>query len=243
MLGETCLRDIDTVVLAGGAGTRLRSVYADRPKVLVPIRGKPFLRHCLEWLERFGARRVVLALGYKADMVQDYVKTQDWRGLEILPSVEAEPLDTGGAVRAALPQLRSPTVLVLNGDSLTRVDLCEFVKRHRATGALLSIVLTHQPDVKSSGLVETNENGLVTSFREKPPTADAGGHISAGIYLMEQEAIREIEPDRRVSIEREVFPRFCGRKFYAMKGNYPFIDVGTPESLQRAAEFFAEEAA
>jgi NDP-sugar pyrophosphorylase family protein len=218
-------------------------VCADRPKALAPVDGKPFLRHCIAWLERFGARRVILALGYKADMVQDYVRTQDWHGIEILASVEAKPLDTGGAVRAALPQLRSRTVLVLNGDSLTRVDLCEFVKRHRAQSALLSILLTYQPEVRQSGLVETNEDGLVTSFCEKPVAAGAGGYISAGIYLMEQAAIGEIEPDRPVSIEREVFPRFCGRRFYAMKGSFPFLDIGTPESLQRAAEFFAVEAA
>ncbi len=242
-MAETCLHDIDTIILAGGAGTRLRAVCADRPKALAPIDGKPFLRHCIEWLERFGARRVILALGYKADMVQDYVKTQDWHGIEILASVEAKPLDTGGAVRAALPQLRSQTVLVLNGDSLTRVDLCAFVKRHRARSALLSILLTYQPEVRQSGLVETNEEGLVTSFCEKPVAADAGGYISAGVYLMEQAAIGEIEPDRPVSIEREVFPRFCGRRFYAMKGSFPFLDIGTPESLQRAAEFFAVEAA
>jgi len=241
-LAEPCLRDIDTIILAGGAGTRLRPVYADRPKALAPIDGKPFLRHCITWLERFGARRVILALGYKAEMVQDYVKTQDWRGIEIVASIEAKPLDTGGAVRAALPQLRSQTALVLNGDSLTRVDLCEFAKYHRANNALLSILLTYQPNVRQSGLVETNEDGLVISFREKP-AADSGGYISAGIYLMEQAAIREIEPDRPVSIEREVFPRFCGRRFFAMKGKFPFLDIGTPESLQRAAEFFAEEAA
>jgi NDP-sugar pyrophosphorylase family protein len=242
-LAETCLRNIDTIILAGGAGTRLRAVCADRPKALAPIDGKPFLRHCIAWLERFGARRVILALGYKADMVQDYVKTQDWHGIEILASVEAKPLDTGGAVRAALPQLRSQTVLVLNGDSLTRVDLCEFVKRHRAKSALLSILLTYQPEVRQCGLVDTDEDGLVTSFREKPVAAAAGGYISAGIYLMEQAAIGEIEPDRPVSIEREVFPCFCGRRFYAMKGSFPFLDIGTPESLQRAAEFFAVEAA
>lgn len=242
-MGATCLNDIDTIILAGGAGTRLRSVYADRPKVLVPINGKPFLRHCIEWLGRFGARRVILALGHKADMVQDYVKTQDWRGLEIVTSVEAEPLDTGGAVRAALPCVLSHRVLVLNGDSLTRVDVCELVKRHRTRNALLSIVLTHRPEARQSGLVETDEDGLVTRFREKPAGAETGGYISAGIYLMEQAAVREIEPGRRVSIEREVFPHFCGRAFYAMKGEFPFIDIGTPESLQRAEEFFAMEAA
>lgn len=234
----TCLNDIDVVVLAGGLGTRLRSVVSDRPKVLVPINGVPFLRLYLNWLRGFGTRRVVLSLGHMAGMVQDYVKSETWSGMEIETSVESSPLGTGGGVRAALPLIRSQTALVTNGDSLTRLDLCRFVEFHHRKAARLSMVLTWLPQVSASGLVETDANDAVTSFTEKPADRAAGGHISAGLYLMQRDAIKEIPADKPVSIEKDVFPRFCGRGFYALKGEFPFIDIGTPESYRRAAEFF-----
>jgi NDP-sugar pyrophosphorylase family protein len=239
-LPATSLQNIDVVILAGGFGTRLRSVFSDRPKVLVPINGVPFLKCYLEWLRGFGARRVVLSLGYMAEMVQEFVKNEDWNGMEILANVETTPLGTGGAVRACLPLLQSPTALVTNGDSVTRLDLARFVEFHRAKSARLSMVLTRQPQVSSSGLVETDANDAVTSFTEKPQGATTGGYINAGLYLASRDAIEEIPADRPVSIEKDVFPKFCGRGFYALKGEYPFIDIGTPESYQRAGEFFAQ---
>ena len=232
------------VILAGGFGTRLRSVFSDRPKVLVPINGVPFLKCYLEWLRGFGAQRVVLSLGYMAEMVQEFVKNEDWNGMEILANVETTPLGTGGAVRACLPLLQSPTALVTNGDSVTRLDLARFVEFHQRKSARLSMVLTHQPQVSSSGLVETDANDAVISFTEKPVLADghhAGGYINAGLYLMSREAIEEIPTDKPVSIEKDVFPKFCGRGFYALKGEFPFIDIGTPESYQRAGEFFRQD--
>lgn len=239
----TCLQNIDVIVLAGGFGTRLRSVFSDRPKALVPINGVPFLRCYLEWLRTFGARRIILSLGYMADIVQDYIKSETWPGLEIAANVERTPLGTGGAVRACLPLMQSATALATNGDSVTRLDLCRFVEFHRRKAARLSVVLTHQSQVSASGLVETDADGAVLAFNEKPQLAGAGGYISAGLYLMEREAIAAIPADQPVSLEKEVFPRSCGKGFYALKGEFPFIDIGTPESYQRAGEFFREEAA
>ena len=234
-----CLQDIDAIILAGGFGTRLQSVFSDRPKVLVPIEGIPFLRRYLDWLRGFGARRVILSLGHMAEMVQAYVKSQEWAGMEIVSSVESSPLGTGGAVRACLPLTQSPTILVANGDSVTRLDLARFVEFHRRKSARVSMVLTHQPQVAASGLVETDESDAVLAFTEKPDGQNTGGHINAGIYLMQREAIAEIPEGRPVSIEKEVFPSLLGKGFFAMKGNFPFIDIGTPESFRLASEFFA----
>jgi NDP-sugar pyrophosphorylase family protein len=242
-LAATCLNDIDIVILAGGQGTRLQSVVADRPKVLAPIDGVPFLRRYLDWLATFGARRVILALGYKADMVQDYIATEDWAGMELETSIETTPLGTAGGLRAALPLIQSETALVTNGDSVTRLDLCRFVEFHHRQHARLSMVLTHQPHVSASGVVQTDTNDAVTSFTEKPAGQATGGHINTGLYLIQRDAIGEIPADRPVSIERDVFPQFCGRGFYALKGEFPFIDIGTPDSYRRATEFFAEAAA
>ena len=235
----TCLHDIDVVILAGGFGTRLRPVFSDRPKVLVPVDGVPFLRRYLEWLHGFGARRVILSLGYMADLVKSYVESETWEGMEIIISVEESPLGTGGAVRACLPLTQSRTLLVTNGDSVTRLDLARFVDFHRSKSARLSMLLTFQPEVGASGLVETDAQDAVVRFTEKPPGQTGGGYINAGLYLMEHEAVCEIPDGKPVSIEKEVFPQLCRRGFFAMKGEFPFIDIGTPESYRRAADFFA----
>jgi len=241
-LSATCLQNIDVVILAGGLGTRLRPVFSDRPKVLAPINGVPFLKCYLEWLRGFGARRIILSLGHLAGIVQEFVKSENWNSLEIVANVETTPLGTGGAVRACLPLVQSPAALVTNGDSVTHLDLCRFVEFHRARSARLSMVLTHQPRVSASGLVETGANGAVTSFNEKPQNQMAGGYINAGLYLMQREVIAEIPGNRPVSLEQDVFPKCCGRGFYALKGRFPFIDIGTPESYRRAGEFFREVA-
>ena len=235
------LHDINVVILAGGQGTRLRSLFPDRPKCLAPINGIPFLRHYLDWLAKFDARRIILSLGYKADIVKDYLKSETWPGLEIESYVEYTPLGTGGAVRAVLPLINSATALVTNGDSVTKVDLRKFVEFHHRKNARLSMLLTHQPQVSALGLVATDANDAVTSFTEKPAGHATGGYISAGMYLMQRGAIAEIPATGNVSIERDIFPKFCGHGCYAFKGEFAFIDIGTPESYQRAAEFFAKE--
>ena len=240
-LPATCLDNVDVIILAGGFGTRLRSLFADRPKVLVPINGVPFLRLYVDWLRGFGARRIILSLGHLADQVQDFVTSQDWGDAEIAANVETSPHGTGGAVRACLPLVRSPAALVANGDSVTRLDLARFVAFHQQKAARLSMVLTHQPQVSNSGLVETDANDAVVSFTEKPPGATRGGNINAGLYLMARPAIEEIPAGRPVSLEKVVFPTFCGRGFFALKGEFPFIDIGTPESYQRAGEFFSRK--
>lgn len=235
----TCLNDIDTVILAGGRGTRLQSLFPDRPKCLVPINGVPFLRWYLDWLAKFGARRVILSLGYKANMVTDYLQSEPQPGMEIECHIETAPLGTGGAVRACLPLLRSETALVTNGDSVTNVDLSRFVEFHRNKTARVSLLLTRRDEVAASGLVITDEHDAVVSFTEKPTAHATGEFISAGMYLMQRDAIAEIPATGNVSIERDVFPRFCGQSCFGFKGEFPFIDIGTPDSYQRAAEFFA----
>lgn len=236
----TCLDEVDAVILAGGQGTRLRALFPDRPKCLVPIRGVPFLGHCLAWLRSFGARRVILSLGYRADMVRDYLRSRPRDRLEVETHVETTPLGTGGGLRAALSLLRSATALVLNGDSFSRADLPPFLAFHRAKNAAASLLLAHQTDVRRSGHVAVDATGAVTAFVEKPTGRAAGGHVSAGVYFMQREVVAAIPGGRAVSLEKEVFPGLCGRGLFAMPAEFPFIDIGTPDSYGRAEAFFAE---
>ena len=238
-----CLREIDAVILAGGLGTRLRSAVPDLPKCLAPINGKPYIAHFLSWLQGFGIRRVVFSLGYKAEMVRSFLDSSPFSGLHIETTIETIPLGTGGGVRSALPFIKSNTVLVANGDSFTKADLCQFIASHREKEADVSVLLTRAAKTSASGLVEFDSHGVVTSFLEKPVSMEAkAGFINAGIYLFERNKIADITPNINVSLERDILPKYCNQKFFAMSGDFPFIDIGTPESYSLADNFFQREA-
>ena len=235
-----CLSELDVVILAGGLGTRLRRVLPDTPKVMAPVDGKPFLRYVIDRLQGFGARRVVLSLGHLAEDVVAYVDGEDWNGLEVVPHVEPEPMGTGGALREVLPLIVSDTVLGMNGDAFVRADLGRFLDFHRSRRAAISILLTFVPTVGRYGVVDADDDGRVRSFDEKSESEKSGGYINTGVYMIERSAIEGIPAGRPVSLEREVFPMACGRGLYALKGSFPFIDIGTPESYGVAHDFLAE---
>lgn len=228
----------EVVVLAGGLGTRLRAAVADRPKVLAPVGGRPFLDRLLDWLETQGARRVILALGHMADQVTAHLAAHPRAGMAVVPSVEPAPLGTGGALRHALPLLRGSPVAVVNGDSFVAADLATLRDLHGRRRARATLTLTRVADAGRYGSVETDADGAITAFREK--VADAGpGVVNAGVYLIERDVIAEIPAGRPVSLEREVFAAMCGRGLYGSVQDAPFIDIGTPESWAAAADFFA----
>lgn len=228
----------EAVILAGGLGTRLRSVVADRPKVMAEIAGRPFLTFLLDQLLSVAIERVVLCTGYKAELVSS-VLGQSYRGLTLDYSEETEPLGTGGALRLALPRLSAETVLVMNGDSYCAADLNRFRATHSARGATASLLLTEVPDTSRFGRVEYLPDGQVTAFSEKGQVTGRGW-INAGIYLLRRELLATVETGRAVSLEREVFPRWITeQRLFADPLGTRFLDIGTPESYAAAETFLA----
>ncbi len=226
------LSDIQAVILAGGKGTRLRSVVGDRPKVLAEVAGRPFICYQLGYLIRSGIRRVVLCTGYMGRQVRDTVG-ETYGGIELAYSQEDEPLDTAGALRLALPSIASDPALVMNGDSLFKADLGEFYRLHAASGAECSLLLVEMEDCRRYGRVRTDSRSRVIRFEEKSDEPGPGC-VSAGVYLLSKRMIEQIPTGRPVSIEREVFPAWVGRGLYAFCGKGAFIDIGTPESYALA---------
>jgi NDP-sugar pyrophosphorylase family protein len=230
------MTELTAAILAGGLGTRLRSALDDRPKVLAPVSGRPFLTYLLDMLRAACVRRVVLLTGYKGEQVETALG-EYYQGMTLVYSAEASPLGTGGALRAALPQLDSPTILLLNGDSYCGMVLGAFAAFHRRSGADASIALTRVDDAGRFGRVETDAKGRVTVFVEKQP-ASGPGWINAGVYLLERGLIEEIPLGRPVSLERELLPAWIENKtVYGQRRTRPFLDVGTPESFLSAAAF------
>ena len=230
--------DTSVAILAGGFGTRLRSVVSDRPKVLAPVLGRPFLSYILDRLLDAGIREVVLCTGYKAEMLREYYG-DSYHQIILRHSPEPSPLGTGGALRHALPLFKGRRILVLNGDSFLDADICAFSESHDKHMACISLVLAHVPDVGRYGLVSVNETGLVTGFVEKG-NASGPGWINGGIYMLERKVVADIPAGREVSLEREVFPALLGSGFYAFPLGRRFIDIGLPESFAEATGFFQE---
>jgi D-glycero-alpha-D-manno-heptose 1-phosphate guanylyltransferase len=230
------LNDLTPAILAGGLGTRLRDALPGVPKVLAPVAGRPFVTHLLDRLAGAGFREVVLLTGHGHDEVRGELGEAYGR-LRLTYSREREPLGTGGAVRAALPLIRSSSLL-LNGDSYLDLDPAALPRFHASHGMPVSVALTRVEDASRYGNVRLGKHDQVVRFEEKTSGGEAGW-VNAGVYLFERAVIEAIPADRPVSLEREVLPAWVSRgQVFGLRAAGRFIDIGTPESFARAGEFF-----
>ena len=232
-----CLSGIDVVVLAGGRGTRLAGVLGGTPKVLAPIGERPYLSLLLAWLQGFGATRVIFGLGHLAGAVETYLQAHAPEGLACISVVEPEPLGTAGAIHHLASHIRNLPALVLNGDTFVDADLCAFLASHRESGAAGSILCTQVANAGRYGSVEI-QGDKISSFREK--NLDGGaGVINAGVYLFELKFLDIIAAAGGPSLETDVFQKLKPGTLNAHAGEFPFLDIGTPEDLARAPAILA----
>ena len=220
------------IMLAGGKGTRLRPLTIHTPKPIVPIFERPFLHYQLDLLKQVPEiDEVILSLKYQPRRIEEIFGDGSDAGLNIRYVVEPAPLGTAGAVRYAGESLHE-SVVVFNGDVLTNVDLAAVLRLHRERKAKATIVLTPVDNPTAYGLVETDAQGNITRFLEKPKadeiTCDT---INAGIYVLEPDTFDRIPKDEPWSIERSFFPSLIerGETFVAYVDRGYWIDIGTPE--------------
>lgn len=227
---------LPVLILCGGFGTRLRAAVADRPKVLAPVDGVPFLHYQLVHLRRQGCTDVVLGTGYLGEMVEQFAGDGSAWDVRARYAREPEPLGTGGAIRYAAEQARiDGPLLVLNGDTFFSGALADLVAFHRSRpGAVASVALTRVDDAGRYGTVEVDPaTGAVAAFVEKGGK-QGPAWINAGVYVIEPALIDAIPPGK-VSLEHDVFPRWTGRGLYARPfPDAAFLDIGTPEDYARA---------
>ncbi len=236
-MAET-LEGVTAAILAGGLGTRLRSRIADRPKVLAPVHGRPYLAYLLEQLAGAGVGTVVLLTGYLGDQVRSTFGDR-YAGLRLVYSCEPSPRGTAGALRLALPSLPSSTILLLNGDSYCAVSLLDFWTVHSKRAADFSLVLSSVKNCSRYGRVQMDPEGRVLRFEEKSE-ARGPGWINAGIYLINRALIQEVPADAPVSLERDMFPLWMTQKnCFGFPTQGRFLDIGTPESYSQAEAFFS----
>ena len=226
------------VVLVGGQGSRLRPITFDIPKALVPLRNRPFMGYMLDFLRRGGLSGAVLSLGYLPDPIQAYLcEKQDLEGFSVDYAVEDHALGTAGGIKNAEEYLDGETLVVVNGDVLTGMDLAAAIHVHKASDALATITLTSVEDPTAYGLVEVDHEMRVHRFIEKPAADDVTTNlVNAGVYVLEPEVLGMIPAGREVSIEREVFPELqeSGRMRAHITSSY-WRDIGTPRSYLAAS--------
>jgi len=237
---DASLAAVDVAILAGWLGTRLRGAIGETPKVLAPVGGETFLDHLLRWLAGFGARRIVMCLGFKSDKVMEHLRRCPASGLDVSTSIEPKPLGTAGALRLAVPLFRSDPVMVINGDTFIDADLPAFVAAHRRAGSVASILSTVVPSMARYGRLVVDTTGLIQRFAEKDPGDTGPGPINAGIYLFSRSWLETLAQGRAESLERDVFAAAAPGSFRSVPaGEAAFIDIGTPESLAEAGTVLA----
>ncbi len=226
--------EVNAAILAGGLGTRLRTVVSGTPKALALAGNRPFLVYLLDQLRRFSVSEAVVCTGYLGQMVESCFG-EYYQNLHLVYSREAAPLGTAGALRLALPFLKTPQVLVLNGDSYCDIDLQELLWRHREQKASATIAVTSVENTRRYGTPLLNENQEIIAFAAKG-RQDGPGLINAGIYVLERRVIEEIPLQMNLSLEKEVFPKYVGKSLYGFVTDKFFIDIGIPLDYERAQE-------
>lgn len=229
----------DVIILCGGAGVRLRSITAGEPKSMMSIGGRPFMELQLRQLRRHGFQRVILAVGYRGEVVCSAFGKRAF-GLHLEYSAEDKPLGTGGALRNAVKLVESASVLLMNGDSYTGADLKSFLEAHIRTKADASIVVVPADGREDCGFVVAAEDGRLVRFNEKEVPVEAR-YVNAGIYILSHGALLDIPPGCSISLEREVLPRWLteGKNMRVFVQQAKCIDIGTPERYMSAQRLLA----
>ena len=220
------------IILAGGLGTRLRSVLADTPKCMAPVAGKPFLHYVIEHLKKQGVDKFIFSLGYMNEMITTYLDAQH-STFNIQYSIETEPLGTGGAIKHACNLVTEKNVLVLNGDTLFSLDITKLLSFHNTYDADCTLSLKPMHNFDRYGVVEMNADHSIASFKEKHHYEQ--GLINAGVYALNATKFAKEDLPEKFSFENDYLEKyFDKRKVYGVVQDEYFIDIGVPEDYARA---------
>lgn len=221
---------MQAVVMAGGEGSRLRPITSTRPKPLVPVVNRPIIWHVLRLLKKHNFTESYITLHYLADQIMTAFGEQSNMGLPINFSFEDKPLGTAGSVKALEGSLNGPFI-VMSGDVMTDFNLSELVSFHKKKGAGVTIGLARVENPLEYGVVLSDGEGRVTKFLEKPSWSDVFSEtVNSGIYIIEPELLKEIEPEKPYDFSKELFPRLLrkGEPIYAHTLEGYWCDVGIP---------------
>lgn len=232
---------VEAVLLAGGAGSRLRSVSDGLPKALCRVAGQPFAAHVLRQIRDAGVARALLCTGHLGDQVEEALGMSFGGSLRLKYSRESAPLGTAGALRHAFGRLSAPNLLVMNADSYVHASLSNFVSWRRRNAFPAAVVAVQVADASSFGRMEIDSSTqLVKAFGEKEEAAGPAW-ANAGVYLLPRSWLLDVPKGRFVSLEREMLPAWVAEgRVAAFRVDAEFADIGTPARLARARELMAK---
>ncbi|HEY5462461.1 MAG TPA: nucleotidyltransferase family protein [Hanamia sp.] len=225
----------EAIILAGGLGTRLRSVIYDKPKCMAPVAGNPFLHYLIKFLQKNEIESFIFSVGYMHEMIEEYLK-ENHSQLNYQISLENEPLGTGGAIKLACNKTAQKNVLVCNGDTLYKIDCNSLSKFHEGTKAACTLSLKPMAHFDRYGVVELNEDQSIKSFKEKQ--FYKSGLINGGVYALNIENFLQENLPEKFSFEKDYLEKQIqwnkeSKLFGIIQDEY-FIDIGIPEDYEKA---------
>lgn len=226
---------MEVIILAGGLGTRLRSVVKEVPKCMAPVAGKPFLWYLLKYLTRYDVHRVVLSVGYLREVIFKWIEeVKEEFPFEFDYAIEEEPLGTGGGIKLALEKVKDERAFVLNGDTFFDVDLMQLYDAHVIGKRAITLALKPMRKFNRYGTVNMEKaTGTILSFSEKKYCEE--GLINGGVYVISKDAPIFEGLGEIFSFETAVLEPLCARRqLLGVVQNGYFIDIGIPEDYQRA---------
>jgi D-glycero-alpha-D-manno-heptose 1-phosphate guanylyltransferase len=223
---------MQALILAGGLGTRLRGIVKNIPKVMVDIKGKPFLEYLVLQLKNYSINDIILCIGYLSEKIEEYFKNgYDWR-INISYSKESNSLGTGGAIKLAENLITEDDFIVMNGDSFFDINLCKLIDYHLNKKALVTMALAKVKDIARYGVVERSKGNEIKNFIEKGECSDLN-LINGGVYILNRKIFDFTLEGEKISLEKEIFPKIIGKEFYGISFDNYFIDIGIPEDYRK----------
>jgi mannose-1-phosphate guanylyltransferase/phosphomannomutase len=222
---------MQAIILAGGAGTRLRPLTSNIPKPLVPVGDIPIMEHMIRLLKRYSIKDIIICLGYMSEKIEEYFGDGSRYGVKLTYSYEQTPLGPAGAVRHAR-ELISGRFIVAASDLLTDIKLSNFVAEHQRRGTIASIALTRSESPTAFGIVFVNDDGYITRFLEKPAWGEVFSDIiNAGIYVLEPEILDLIPEGVEYDFSKDLFPKMAAenKELYGYTIDSYWLDIGTPQ--------------
>ncbi len=221
----------EAIILAGGLGTRLRNIVADMPKPMAPVAKRPFLTYLLEFLNSQGITKVILSVGYKYEVIEQYFGSQ-YKNISLHYSVEKEPLGTGGAIKLALKKVSGNEFFIINGDSFIDVRLEDLYSFCVDMKSDFAIVLKEMINFNRYGTVELDGH-VIHRFNEKKPVKK--GWINSGVYFLKKDFFESFTFPEKFSFENGFLEKYYSEyDYFGYISDGYFIDIGIPEDFERA---------
>lgn len=225
-----------SVIIAGGAGTRLGKMSKEIPKPMLEVGGKPILEHQIENLKRCGFKDIIICTGHMSHKIEEYFLDGKGIDVEIKYSVEKRPLGSGGCLKMLEDELLDPFI-ALNGDLMIDMDFRRLVKFHKEKKSDATLVVHPNDHPMDSDLVGMDSKQGINAFYAKPHPEgfEYDNLVNAGVYVLTEKVLKHIPPDKKTNLDRFVFPRMIshGLRLYGYNTPEYILDMGTPQRLSQ----------